>query len=256
MSQKHFGPFKIVILGEGRVGKTSLLRRYVSQSFDSDEASTQSAAYLDKVLQLRGTQVQLSLWDTAGQEMLTCRFFMCLAVKVAVFVAKRTCQERFHALAPIYYRDADGALLVYDWVEELQVAGPQCALAIVGNKCDLQSQARVPKADAESYARSINARHSVASAKLGHGVEEWHCRERKDSGCFLQRFLMFYFPSRAQDDVEETFGALVEDVLTSKATRSGAGGGRRTRGTIVVAEDEPAQRKGCCGGTRAQAFLR
>ncbi|CAK9001127.1 Ras-related protein Rab-21 [Durusdinium trenchii] len=204
MSQKHFGPFKIVILGEGRVGKTSLLRRYVSQSFDSDEASTQSAAYLDKVLQLRGTQVQLSLWDTAGQ-------------------------ERFHALAPIYYRDADGALLVYDvtepesfrrvakWVEELQVAGPQCALAIVGNKCDLQSQARVPKADAESYARSINARHSVASAKLGHGVEE-------------------------------TFGALVEDVLTSKATRSGAGGGRRTRGTIVVAEDEPAQRKGCCGG--------
>ena len=55
--------------------------------------------------------MQLSLWDTAGQEMLTCRFFMCLAVKVAVFVAKRTCQERFHALAPIYYRDADGERL-------------------------------------------------------------------------------------------------------------------------------------------------
>lgn len=201
MSEKKLGPFKIVILGEGRVGKTSLLRRYVTQTFSDQEASTQSAAYLDKVVQLRGTQVQLSLWDTAGQ-------------------------ERFHSLAPIYYRDADGALLVYDttdaesfrrvakWVEELQVAGTQCNLAIVGNKCDLQSQARVPKADAETYARSINARHSLASAKLGHGVEE-------------------------------AFGALVEDVVASK-TRGDTG--RRTRATLLVAEDAPPTRKGCCGG--------
>mmetsp|Transcript_16352 Transcript_16352/g.38715 ORF Transcript_16352/g.38715 Transcript_16352/m.38715 type:complete len:208 (-) Transcript_16352:91-714(-) len=202
------GPFKIVILGEGRVGKTSLLRQYVSQTFSDQEASTQSAAYLDKVVQLRGTQVQLSLWDTAGQ-------------------------ERFHSLAPIYYRNADGALLVYDitdlesfrrvakWVEELSVMGTKCVLAIVGNKSDLQSQARVSKADAETYARSINARHSIASAKLGDGVEE-------------------------------AFGALAEEVLANKAPVPGPPAGRRTRGTLVVAEDaagQPARHKsGCCGG--------
>jgi len=168
-----------------------------------------SRAYLEKAVQIRGTQVQLSLWDTAGQ-------------------------ERFHSLAPIYYRDADGALLVYDitdvesfrrvakWVEELRVMGTQCVLAIVGNKSDLQSQAHVLKADAEAYARSIGAKHSMASAKLGQGVEE-------------------------------TFGSLAEDVLVSK-TKSAVSRGRRTRGTLLVADETSGQagrEKGnCCGGGR------
>eukprot|EP00933_Yihiella_yeosuensis_P073592 TRINITY_DN82302_c0_g1_i1.p1 TRINITY_DN82302_c0_g1~~TRINITY_DN82302_c0_g1_i1.p1 ORF type:complete len:211 (-),score=39.62 TRINITY_DN82302_c0_g1_i1:149-781(-) len=204
------GPFKLVVLGEGRVGKTSLLRRYARGTFDDKEASTQSAAYIDKTIQLRGTQVHLSLWDTAGQ-------------------------ERFHALAPIYYRDADGALLVYDisdlesfrrvakWVEELRAMGTQCSLAIVGNKSDLQSQARVPIADAEEYARSIGARHTTASAKLGNGVEETFCN-------------------------------LAEDVLELRSSnRSGRRGtemGRRSaRGTVLVSDDPPVQAsKGCCGG--------
>merc|ERR1719277_897596 len=138
------GPFKIVALGEGRVGKTSLLRRYVHRGFDEAEASTLSAAYLEKRVAVRGQQVQLSLWDTAGQ-------------------------ERFHSLAPIYYRDADGALLVYDvtdaesfrqvakWVEELRAIGHNSAVYIVGNKCDLRQQ--VALGDAQAYARSIGAGH-------------------------------------------------------------------------------------------------
>merc|ERR1719353_835424 len=137
------GPYKIVILGEGRVGKTSLLRRYVTSNFDDREVSTQNAAYLEKKVAIRGEQVQLCLWDTAGQ-------------------------ERFHALAPIYYRDADGALLVYDitdpssferaakWVKELRAQGSaHCVLAIVGNKCDLRGQAKVSTGDAEAYAQSV-----------------------------------------------------------------------------------------------------
>eukprot|EP00929_Paragymnodinium_shiwhaense_P038157 TRINITY_DN20214_c0_g1_i1.p1 TRINITY_DN20214_c0_g1~~TRINITY_DN20214_c0_g1_i1.p1 ORF type:complete len:241 (+),score=52.47 TRINITY_DN20214_c0_g1_i1:231-953(+) len=156
-------PLKIVILGEGRVGKTSLLRRYVSRTFDDREASTQSAAYLERSLNLKGRQVNLSLWDTAGQ-------------------------ERFHSLAPIYYRDALGALLVYDvtdvesfrrvakWVEELQSQGNNCALAVVGNKADLRQQVRVSPADAEAYAKSIGAWHGLTSAKVGLGVEEAFAR--------------------------------------------------------------------------------
>lgn len=212
------GPFKIVILGEGRVGKTSLLQQFVKKTFDEQQASTQSAAYLDKTVQVRGVQVQLSLWDTAGQ-------------------------ERFHSLAPIYYRDADGALLVYDvtdpetfkrvakWVEELKmVKGSGVALAIVGNKIDLRTQARVPVQDAEAYARDIGARHSLASAKLGQGVEE-------------------------------AFTRLTEDVLVMKSS-DGAGGergrSRQRRGPMVgddpvdrVNLDDPSRsssrRKSCCG---------
>lgn len=153
-------PYKIVILGEGRVGKTSLLRRYVSNTFDDQEASTRSAAYLEKRINVRGHQVHLSLWDTAGQ-------------------------ERFHALAPMYYRDADGAVLVYDitekntfervarWVKELQtICTKPCALGIIGNKADLRGLAQVSAADAENYARSISGFHALASAKSGQGVED------------------------------------------------------------------------------------
>jgi Ras-related protein Rab-21 len=81
--------FKIVLLGEGRVGKTSILLRYTKGEFNDRQVSTLQASYLDKKIMIEGSSVQLSVWDTAGQ-------------------------ERFHALGPIYYRDADGALLVYD----------------------------------------------------------------------------------------------------------------------------------------------
>lgn len=65
----------------GRVGKTSILLRYIEGSYDERQVSTLQASYLDKKLAVDGQNVQLSLWDTAGQ-------------------------ERFHALGPIYYRDA------------------------------------------------------------------------------------------------------------------------------------------------------
>lgn len=68
----------------GRVGKTSILLRYIRGKFDESQQSTLQASYLEKRLQVDGKEVNLSIWDTAGQ-------------------------ERFHALGPIYYRDA-GAL--------------------------------------------------------------------------------------------------------------------------------------------------
>lgn len=73
--------FKIVLLGEGRVGKTSILLRYIRGEYSDNQISTLQASYLDKKISVSGANVQLSVWDTAGQ-------------------------ERFHALGPIYYRDA------------------------------------------------------------------------------------------------------------------------------------------------------
>merc|ERR1719473_1956459 len=100
------------------------------------------------------------IWDTAGQ-------------------------ERVHGLAPIYYRDAVGALLVYDitdresfnkvrnWVKELRkIVGKNIVLVIAGNKCDLEKQRQVDDAEAKAYADSVGAHHLLVSAKTGKMVEE------------------------------------------------------------------------------------
>ncbi|KAJ8603170.1 hypothetical protein CTAYLR_004614 [Chrysophaeum taylorii] len=151
--------FKVVLLGEGRVGKTSILLRYVKGEFSDRQVSTLQASYLDRRLAVQDQSIQLSIWDTAGQ-------------------------ERFHALGPIYYRDADGALLVYDitdyssfnkvtkWVRELrQIVGAEICITIAGNKIDLEKHRAVPEDEALDYARSVNATHVYTSAKQNKGLD-------------------------------------------------------------------------------------
>lgn len=88
-------------------------------------------------------------------------------------------------MGPIYYRDANGALLVYDitdresfnkvknWVKELRkIVGSDIILCIAGNKCDMEKQRQVPEDEAEKYAESVGAFHMKVSAKSGRGVDE------------------------------------------------------------------------------------
>jgi small GTP-binding protein len=81
--------FKVVLLGEGAVGKSSMMLRYVENKFNPRHLSTIQASFATKKLNIDGRDVELNIWDTAGQ-------------------------EKFHALGPIYYRDSHGALLIYD----------------------------------------------------------------------------------------------------------------------------------------------
>ena len=60
--------FKVVLLGEGRVGKTSILLRYTKGEYNDRQVSTLQASYLDKKVSVGGITAQLSVWDTAGQE--------------------------------------------------------------------------------------------------------------------------------------------------------------------------------------------
>lgn len=71
--------FKVVLLGEGRVGKTSLLLRFTKGEYSDRQVSTIQASFLEKKVTTVTGGAQLAVWDTAGQ-------------------------ERFHALGPIYYR--------------------------------------------------------------------------------------------------------------------------------------------------------
>lgn len=149
----------IVVLGESRVGKTSIMLRYCKNVFDEGQISTTDASSLEKTLKVEDTNVKLFIWDTAGQ-------------------------EEYHALNQVYYRDAVAAILVYDitdrdsfdkvqtWVEELRLYLPKdTPIAIAGNKCDLSNR-QIDQEEVESYAKSINGAHFDTSAKTGKGIEE------------------------------------------------------------------------------------
>lgn len=154
--------YKVVLLGEGRVGKTSILLRFVENSYIEGRPSTLTASYLEKhVIVDDKREAQLSIWDTAGQ-------------------------ERFHSLGPIYYRDAKGAILVYDitdestfdrvksWTKELRKMvgdNTKICITIVGNKIDLERRRVVSQQSATKYAESVGATFFEVSAKTGRGVE-------------------------------------------------------------------------------------
>lgn len=203
--------FKIVLLGEGCVGKTSLVLRYCQDKFNDKHLTTLQASYLTKKLNIEGKRVNLSIWDTAGQ-------------------------ERFHALGPIYYRDSNGAILVYDitdedsfqkvksWVKELRkILGDDICLCIVGNKIDLEKDRHVDADEAEAYAKSVGAKHLHSSAKLNKGVDE-----------------VFLELSKNMVAVEDSSGS-------NGQRRSGRGASGRKRGVEIVDEQPPGQpKKGCC----------
>ncbi|VDM56372.1 unnamed protein product [Angiostrongylus costaricensis] len=165
---------QVVLLGEGAVGKSSLIMRYVENKFNPRHPSTIQASFQSKVLVLDGCRVTLNVWDTAGQ-------------------------EKYHALGPIYYRGSQGALLIFDitdqrsfervkvWIKELQRAlGNSTVLMIVGNKSDLARNRTVSMEEAQElvfsgntlfpemfdrYASSVGAMYEETSAKENVGIE-------------------------------------------------------------------------------------
>ena len=130
---------KIVLLGDTAVGKTSLCARLVNGTFDSFSEPTIGAAFLTKTVQTGDITHRLEIWDTAGQ-------------------------ERYKALAPMYYRGATAALIVYDvtnedsfqgaksWIEELRGQGkPNVVIILVGNKYDLLEDSNKREVDVADY---------------------------------------------------------------------------------------------------------
>ncbi|KAJ1671876.1 Vacuolar protein sorting-associated protein 21, partial [Spiromyces aspiralis] len=80
---------KLVLLGEAAVGKSSLVLRFVNDEFEENKQPTIGAAFLKRKINVGDVCVKFDIWDTAGQ-------------------------ERFHSLAPMYYRNAQAAIVVYD----------------------------------------------------------------------------------------------------------------------------------------------
>merc|ERR1712159_581852 len=152
--------FKLVLLGDSAVGKSSLVLRFVRGQFFEHQESTIGAAFLTQTVCAEDRTIKFEIWDTAGQ-------------------------ERYHSLAPMYYRGAAAAVVVYDitnadsfaraksWVKELQRQGsPSIVIALAGNKCDLASKRKVESSEASEYAKDNGLFFMETSAKTALNVEE------------------------------------------------------------------------------------
>lgn len=163
----RFAQFKLVLLGESAVGKSSIVHRFVKNTFDDMRESTIGAAFLTQTITLDdlNTTIKFEIWDTAGQ-------------------------ERYKSLAPMYYRNANAALCVYDitsqssfqkaqdWIKELKRQAPDgIVIGLVGNKADMEDDRQVQALDVEEYIQSMGQEstkviYAECSAKSGDGVLE------------------------------------------------------------------------------------
>ena len=151
---------KITLLGNCGVGKSSIIARYKTGSFEEDYISTNGASYSQKMLNINDKVFQLDIWDTAGQ-------------------------EKYRSLGKNFYREAYIIILVYDitrqdsleglkkiWYPDLLQFGEKFKIiAVVGNKCDrYEEEEIVSEEEARSFANEIKAQFFIVSAKTGDNI--------------------------------------------------------------------------------------
>ncbi|KAI9341659.1 ras family-domain-containing protein [Obelidium mucronatum] len=151
--------FKLVFLGEQSVGKTSLITRFMYDTFDNTYQATIGIDFLSKTMYLEDRTVRLQLWDTAGQ-------------------------ERFRSLIPSYIRDSSVAVVVFDitnrtsfqntnkWIDDVRAErGNDVIIVLVGNKTDLSDKRQVSTEEGEKKAKEANVLFIETSAKAGYNVK-------------------------------------------------------------------------------------
>ncbi|KAK9855816.1 Small GTPase superfamily [Penicillium brevicompactum] len=235
---------KLVLLGEAAVGKSSLVLRFVNDDFQENKEPTIGAAFLTQKCSLPTRTIKFEIWDTAGQ-------------------------ERFASLAPMYYRNAQAALVVYDvtkpssltkakhWVAELQrQASPGIVIALVGNKLDLTndggeaSEAAAPTDDADSPAQDEQGTGEEDEAQDASSGDARKVSTREATGYAEEEGLLFFETSaKTGTNVVDVFTAIANAIpesslKTGRGTGAGTGqtslGGRSTEDSRVNLGDRNA----------------
>ncbi|GME67938.1 unnamed protein product [[Candida] boidinii] len=193
--QRQTTSVKLVLLGEAAVGKSSLVLRFVSNDFQENKEPTIGAAFLTQRCTIGDKIIKFEIWDTAGQ-------------------------ERFASLAPMYYRNAQAALVVYDitkpasfikarhWVKELhEQASKNIIIALVGNKYDL-----VMGDDGEEQNGEENSDKRKVSVDEGKALAE------------EEGLLFFETSAKTSFNVNEVFMAIGQKIPDSKKDNGNGNG--------------------------------
>lgn len=212
---KMYHLFKIVLVGDSGVGKSNLMSRFTKNEFDIHTTSTVGVEFESRTVQMQDDQwVKLQVWDTAGQ-------------------------ERFKAVTTAYYRNAYGAVLVYDitsrnsflnvtkWLGEIRdYANREVQLHMVGNKLDLvmenPSARQVTVEEAKAKAEELGVFYSEVSAK-NDGKQFKEAVDEVFLG-MAKRLYRIFVLKRGSDDEDE------EEAASSNVDLSSGGG----------------EKKGCC----------
>ena len=152
--------YKLIVVGNISTGKSSILNRFVNETFEEDYQATIGLDFQSKNITIHDQDVRLILYDTAGQ-------------------------EKFRSLIPMYIREAQIILLIYDisnresfeslpkWFSDiLDVKNNEAVFVLVGNKIDLENERQVSTEEGKQFAMEKNLIFQEVSAKNGTNFEE------------------------------------------------------------------------------------
>ena len=161
MSDDNF-KYKVILAGEGAVGKTTLINRFVTGSFNTDYKATIGVAIFSKLLQFNDNIISLQIWDLAGQQL-------------------------FRKFRTRFFANAKGALLVFDltvpstldrldnWIEDIKEVTDKIPFILIGNKVDLTELQSITQEDISNFlANHVDdiTIHYLTSALTGENVEQ------------------------------------------------------------------------------------
>lgn len=152
--------FKVLLIGDSGVGKSSLLLRFTDKTYTDSYTSTIGVDFKIQTMKLNDKVVKLQLWDTCGN-------------------------EQFRTITSSYYRNANGIFVVFDltdkytfsqikmWLLEIKKYAPEdTRITIIGNKVDLQTKRQISYEEAKEYSNNIDASYFETSAKLGINISD------------------------------------------------------------------------------------
>ena len=152
--------FKVVLIGDMKVGKTNIVSRYIKNEFNKDSMSTIGVEFGSKELVIEGHNVKVQIWDTAGQ-------------------------EKYKSITNAYYKGAKGAFVVYDitnknsfdnadnWLNNLRAsADKKCSIILIGNKSDLEDKREVSIEQGEEKAKNSEIAFMETSALSGDNIDK------------------------------------------------------------------------------------